>query len=220
MNLTTSPGTTVLVIGGSSGVGLAIAQRAHTDGATVAIASGPRNDSKRRGGLIGSRHRGLHRRRIEREQSTRRSSRSGHSTMSARRFPVTVPAAPGVTGLVSGPHRARPQAVRQRLRRACGCALRRRGRIDHHDRRDLVAHRLGRHVVARRRECRGRVAREDLGVGARPNQGQRDRPGIVDTDYWAHLDPEQRREMLQEAASKLPTGRAASAEDIATIAML
>jgi NAD(P)-dependent dehydrogenase (short-subunit alcohol dehydrogenase family) len=42
-------------------------------------------------------------------------------------------------------------------------------------------------------------------------------PGIVDTDYWAHLDPGQRGAMLREAAGKLPTGRVGTADDIATI---
>lgn len=43
-------------------------------------------------------------------------------------------------------------------------------------------------------------------------------PGIVDTDYWAHLDPEQRGAMLRDAAGRLPAGRVATADDIAAIA--
>lgn len=43
-------------------------------------------------------------------------------------------------------------------------------------------------------------------------------PGIVDTDYWAHLAGDQREAMLRDAARELPTGRVATAEDIATIA--
>jgi NAD(P)-dependent dehydrogenase (short-subunit alcohol dehydrogenase family) len=43
-------------------------------------------------------------------------------------------------------------------------------------------------------------------------------PGIVDTNYWAHLEPEQRQTLFRDAANKLPTGRVATAEDIATVA--
>ena len=43
-------------------------------------------------------------------------------------------------------------------------------------------------------------------------------PRIVDTDYWAYLASDQREGMLRDAASELPTGRVATAEDIATIA--
>ncbi len=43
-------------------------------------------------------------------------------------------------------------------------------------------------------------------------------PGIVDTAYWAHLDPERRESMLRDAAATLPTGRVATADDIAVIA--
>ncbi|HTO26598.1 MAG TPA: SDR family NAD(P)-dependent oxidoreductase, partial [Gaiellaceae bacterium] len=47
-------GATVLVIGGSSGIGLAIAQRARTLGASVAIASRSAERLEAARGLIGS----------------------------------------------------------------------------------------------------------------------------------------------------------------------
>jgi NAD(P)-dependent dehydrogenase (short-subunit alcohol dehydrogenase family) len=43
-------------------------------------------------------------------------------------------------------------------------------------------------------------------------------PGIVDTNYWAHLEPEQRQALLRDAANKLPAGSVATADDIATVA--
>jgi len=40
-------------------------------------------------------------------------------------------------------------------------------------------------------------------------------PGFVDTDLWSNIPPDARAQMFREAAEKLPVGRVGTAEDIA-----
>ena len=86
------------------------------------------------------------------------------------------------------------------------------------DRSDLFAHRLLRHVAARRGERRRRVARQEPRVGACPDQGQCHQSGNRGHGLLGSPRAPGARSDAARCRERLPTGRVATADDIATIA--
>jgi NAD(P)-dependent dehydrogenase (short-subunit alcohol dehydrogenase family) len=212
-------GATVLVIGGSSGIGLAIAQRACALGASVAIASRSPERLEAARGLIGSDV-------AVYELDVSNAERVDDIFESVGELDHVVSSIPShspVGALASLDLSAARAALDLKLF----------GNVN-------VARSAARHVVvggsitmiaaiSSRIGSSGmsllgaaNAAVESLGRNLAselaPIRVNVISPGIVDTDYWAHLEPEVREAMLRDAADKLPTGRVATADDIATIA--
>jgi NAD(P)-dependent dehydrogenase (short-subunit alcohol dehydrogenase family) len=212
-------GATVLVIGGSSGIGLAIAQRARALGASVAIASRSAERLETARGLIGP-DVAVH------ELDVSNAEQVDEIFESVAKLDHVVSSIPSHS----------PVGVLESLDLSAARAaldLKLFGNVN-------VARSAARHIVpggsitmiaaiSSRIGSSGmsllgaaNAAVESLGRNLAselaPIRVNVISPGVVDTDYWAHLEPEVRGAMLRDAANKLPTGRVATADDIATIA--
>ena len=220
MNLTDElQGATVLVIGGSSGIGLAIAQRAHAAGATVAIASRSPERLETARGLIGS-NTAVYTLDVS---STEQVDETFESIGPLDHVVSSIPSHSPVGALGSLDLSAARAALDLKLfgnvnvARAAARSVVAGGSITMIA---AISSRIGSAGISLLGAANAAVESlaKNLASELAPIRVNAISPGIVDTDYWAHLDPEQRNAMLQDAASTLPTGRAASAEDIATIA--
>ncbi len=212
-------GANVLVIGGSSGIGLAIARRAHACGASIAIASRSSERLEAARGVISS-GTSVHNLDVSNADQVDEifeslgeldhvvSSIPSHSPvgplesldLSAARTALDLKlfgnvnvARAAARSVVAGGSITMIAAISSRIGSA-GLSL--LGTAN------AAVESLGRNLASELAPIRVNVIS----------------PGIVDTDYWAHLEPEQREAMLRDAASKLPTGCVATAGDIATIA--
>ncbi len=212
-------GANVLVIGGSSGIGLAIARRAHAAGASIAIASRSSERLEAARGVIGpdTAVYNLDVSNADQVDETFESlgeldhvvsSIPSHSPVGAlesldlsaartafdlKLFGNVNVARAAARSVVAGGSITMIAAISSRIG-SPGMSLLGAG--------NAAVESLGRNLASELAPIRVNVIS----------------PGIVDTDYWAHLEPEQREAMLRDAASKLPTGRVATADDIATIA--
>ena len=209
----------MLVVGGSSGIGLAIAQRAHASGATVAIASRSSERLEAARGLIGAGTAVY-----ELDVSNAGQVDATFESLGALDHVVSsIPSHSPVGALGSLDLTAARTALELKLfgnvnvARAAARSVVAGGSITMLA---AISSRLGSPGMSLLGAANAAV--ESLGRSLAselaPIRVNVISPGMVDTDYWAHLDPEQRAAMLRDASSKLPTGRVATADDIATIA--
>ena len=220
MNLTDElRGTTVLVIGGSSGIGLAIARRAHASGATVAIASRSSERLEAARGLIGSGTAVY-----ELDVSNAEQVNETFESLGALDHVVSsIPSHSPVGALESLDLSAARTALDLKLFGNVNIARAAARRVVASGSITMIAaisSRIGSSGMSLLGAANAAVESlgRNLASELAPIRVNVISPGIVDTDYWAHLDPEQRSAMLRDAAGRLPTGRVATAEDIATIA--
>ena len=209
----------MLVIGGSSGIGLAIARRAHAAGAMVAIASRSSERLETAREVIGSDT-------LVYELDVSNADQVDATFKSLRALDHVVSSIPShspVGALESLDLGAARSALDLKLfgnvnvARAAARSVVAGGSITMIA---AISSRIGSSGLSllgatnAAIESLGRTLASELA----PIRVNVISPGIVDTDYWAHLAPDQRNAMLRDTASKLPTGRVASADDIATIA--
>lgn len=212
--------TTVLVVGGSSGIGLAIAQRAHASGATVAIASRSSERLETARGLIGS-DAAVYPLDVS---SAEQVDEAFEALGPLDHIVSSIPSHSPVGALESLDLSAARAALDLKLfgnvnvaRAAARCVVA-GGSITMIA---AISSRIGASGMSLLGAANAAVESlgRNLASELAPIRVNVISPGIVDTEYWAYLDPGQRHAMLQDAADKLPTGRVATAEDIATIAI-
>lgn len=212
-------GAKVLVIGGSSGIGLAIARRAHAFGASITIASRSTERLEAARGVMGSDI-------AVYKLDASNAAQVNETFKSFRELDHVVSSIPShspVGALESLDLSVARTALDLKLfgnvnvaRAAARCVVA-GGSITMIA---AISSRIGSPGMSLLGAANAAVESlgRNLASELAPIRVNVISPGIVDTDYWAHLDPGQRRAMLRDAASKLPTGRVATADDIATIA--
>ena len=213
-------GTNVLVIGGSSGIGLAIAQRAHACGASVAIASRSSERLEAARGVIGS-DIAVYNVDVSNADQV---DETFESLGTLDHVVSSIPSHSPVGALESLDLSAARTALDLKLfgnvyvARAAARRLVGGGSITMIA---AISSRIGSSGMSLLGAANAAVESlgRNLASELAPIRVNVISPGIVDTDYWAYLDPGQRGAMLREAAGKLPTGRVGTADDIATIAI-
>jgi NAD(P)-dependent dehydrogenase (short-subunit alcohol dehydrogenase family) len=212
-------GATVVVIGGSSGIGLAVAQRAGAFGATVVIASRSLERLEAARGLIGADTAVYELDVLNPGQVEETFASLGALDHVVSSIPSHCP----VGALESLDLSAARTALELKLfgnvhvaRAAARCVVA-GGSIT------LIAaisSRIGSSGMSLLGATNAAVESlaRNLASELAPIRVNVISPGIVDTNYWAHLEPEQRQALLRDAANKLPAGSVATADDIATVA--
>jgi NAD(P)-dependent dehydrogenase (short-subunit alcohol dehydrogenase family) len=212
-------GASVLVIGGSSGIGLAVAQRAGAIGATVAIASRSSRRLEAARGLIASDAAVYVLDVLNPEQV----DETFNSLGALDHVVSSIPSHSPIGAMESLNLSAARTALELKLfgnmhvaRAAARCVVA-GGSITMIA---AISSRIGSSGMSLLGATNAAVESlgRNLASELAPIRVNVISPGIVDTNYWAHLEPEQREALFQDAADKLPTGRVATADDIATVA--